>query len=119
MSQPREAIASTPVPEIRPTWRPTVRAIERLILDGQTPFLMRRYITLSLYKEGSDGGKPNDDSGETQEQAVTERLTSTPRRAVICSFPERTGFTGRRFNLSLEEAAHISSFQQELANLRF
>lgn len=116
MPHPAETIASTTAPEPLPNWRPTVRTIERLILDGQTPFLMRRQVTLSLHKEDCRDDKS--DEGGTEELTDSGKIIPNPRRAVICSFPQVSGGT-RRFNLSLEEADHISSIRQELANLRF
>lgn len=116
MTRPRESIASTSAAEPPPNWRPTVKTVERLILEGQTPFLMRRQVTLSLHKEDSRDDRSDD--GGREELTVIEKNSPSPRRAVICSFPQASGGT-RRFNLNLEEADHISSVRQELANLRF
>lgn len=109
MTRPSEIFAPAPAAEPLPKWRPTVKTVERLILEGQAPFLMRRQITLSLHKEDSYEDKA--DEGGREEVVDTEKLTSGPRRAVICSFPQVSGGF-KRFNLSLEEAGHIAIFWQ-------
>ncbi|MBP9716560.1 MAG: hypothetical protein KBD51_01315 [Candidatus Levybacteria bacterium] len=117
MPHPAETIASSPAPESQPKQRPTVRTVETLLYEGRTPFLMRSQITLSLYDEGSHDAKTND-SGISEDSVPVERTSLNPRRAVVCSFPSIDGNPERRFRLSLEEAAHISSIQRELTSLK-
>ena len=116
MPHPAETNASSPAPESQPKPRPIVRTVETLLYEGRTPFLMRSQVTLSLYDEGSHDTKTND-NGQAEEDATDEGFSKNPRRAVVCSFPSTGEAPERRFRLSLEEAAHISALQKELANL--
>ncbi len=115
MPHPAETIAPIPAPESRPKQRPTVRTVETLLFEGGIPFFLRGQITLSLYDERNQDTNTND-SGQTENEGDFGKFSVNPRRAVICSFPSIDGGPERRFRLSLEEAAHISSIQRELAN---
>lgn len=117
MPHPAETIASIPAPESQPKQRPTIRTVETLLFEGRIPFFLRRQITLSLYDERIQDTNTND-SAQTENEEDFGKFSVNPRRAVICSFPPIDGNPERRFRLSLEEAAHISSIQRKLTSLK-